>query len=97
MSREVVLQELFPFTCRHGRVAYARFGHSALGPKKRLVIQLGRGAQARTVRARRRRIRVVRVNNRVAVRDEDGLELGLDGGVIFIIAAFEVVIILVRL
>ena len=96
MSGEVVLQELRPFTCSHGRVAYARFGHSAMGPKKRLIIHLNWGARAHTVRARRRRIRVVRVNNRVAVRGEDGLELGLDGGVIFIIAAFEVVVFLVR-
>ena len=49
------------------------------------------------MRARRRRIWVVRVNNRIVERGEDGMQLGLDGGVIFIIATFKVVIILTKL
>lgn len=46
------------------------------------------------MRARRRRIRVVRVDNRIVKRGEDGKELGLDGGIVFSVAAFTVFIVL---
>ena len=47
------------------------------------------GVRAHTVRARRREAVVVRVDDCIVLRAEDGEELGVNDGIIFVVAALE--------
>ena len=88
LPREIIHEESFPFSCNHGRVAYACLNHGTIGTEKRLVVHKERGARARIVRARRRRNVVIRIGTSVVVRCEDRLEFGPDGGVLFFFIIF---------
>ena len=46
-----------------------------------LIVHSNVGVRAHTLRARRREAVVVRVDNRIIKRGEDGEELGLNGGI----------------
>ena len=57
----------------NGRLACTCVNHGAMG----------------TMRARRREAVVVRVGHRIVIRAEDGEQLGINDGIIFVVAALE--------